>query len=430
MTPRRYLLQLAALAAAASLALGQSEPAAPAASQPSATSASGSAPASRTKIEALTECVSRIAAAPDVGALSEYLSQARAIDRDNPAIYQACMKRALQLGRPSVAMAPALELTRLRDDWAGAWSVICYCHARRGKILWALTSVYKAMDLLSDDQAVLNNAAICLAWYEDQQPRPRVSAMLKTSLEKNKPAWMQKPVFAEAYAAAAGALASRRTRMTDLDHDADNAHDAYYQAKNAIAGVVEAHNRTVREISDQRTALEQIVKAAAAASRPAKPDAPAATRQAPSTPQPGQANRDRIAELEKLNQQRVKQVADLTAEARAQRQKAAQLRDTLYKVEHALPDLAWMPPTVEGKPAIDREKAAPARRTQDDGTEKTRPADIEPTSPDVKVKMAEMLLQNGLRKKAAEALGEIIAEHPGTPAAAKAQQLLTQHKLQ
>ncbi len=431
MTLRRYCLQLAALAAALPLAMGQTQPSQPAASQPAATSAAATGP---TRMERLTEFVRQMSTAADLGALGEYVSQAREIDRNNPAVHHAHMKRALQLGRPLVAMAPALELTRLHDNWPGAWSVIGYCHARHDKMLLALVALFKAMELPGDDPSVLNNAAICLAWYEDQQPRPRISGLLKISIDNNKPAWMAKPAFSQSYAAAAGALALRRTTMTDLEHQAENAHSAYYQAKNAIAAVVETHNKAVREIDNQRRALEQLEKSAAAASQPANtPQAPAGKKQPTSAPRPGQANRDKIAELEKLNQQRVQQVAELSAEARAQRQKGAELRQTLYKVEHSQPTFAWMPPAVDGKAVEDRERMPTTRRSRSQTQDSALPVDDgdgESISPDVKVRLAEMLLRNGMRKKAAEALSEVVAEHPGTPAAVKAQQLITQHKLQ
>ncbi|MCE5278601.1 MAG: hypothetical protein ABFD92_01425 [Planctomycetaceae bacterium] len=421
MTPRRYLPELAALAAI-TLALGQAQAAAPAASQPHDNQP--------TQIEILTELVRQMAAAENLTALSDYASRAQAIDRNNPAVHQAHMKRALQLGRPMVAMAAALELTRLRDDWPAAWSVIGYCQGRREKMLLALVAMSKAMDPLGDDPGILNNAAICLAWYEDQQPPPRISPLLKSSLEKNKPAWMAKPAFSKAYAAAAGALASRRARMADLERQAENAQSAYYQAKNAIAIVIEEHNRTVREIANQRSALEQIEKSAAAASRPADKPAPPTAAKQPTPPPAGKANRDKIAELETLNQQRVKQVGDLTAEARAQRQKATQLRQRLYKVEHSLPTLPWMPPIVDGKASVDRDmpSTAPAAGQEHQPDSADDPASAE-TSPEVKVKLAEMLLRNGLPGKAAATLNEVIASHPGSPAAQRARELMAQHKL-
>jgi len=390
---------------------------------PAARAETPAPPASEARTETvrtMADLIANIATARDIDSAAADYARARAIDKKSVLLFQAYMKRTLTLGRPSVAFYPAMDLTQLTPDNGLAWSVIGYCHGKRRKMLWALTSTMKALELLPEDGSIQNNAGLCLAWYESLSPGPKLSPKLTISLRKDKPKWLEKEAFAAAHKAAAGSLHRRREKMAALDKLLKERSGRIRERLRELADIDAAYKNCEHKIADHEASIRHLKKMAA------KRDVHDGhrKRKGERSWREIEDHRDEIRDLKDRNDDRRRDADKLKKRIREARKDISEAKAELHKVTYTRIDYDWRPPIVDGKPIDDLDGVAAAT--------KKRPVASQPHSPpslETQIRMAVMLIRNNRRPQALMALKQILKDHPNTDAAKRARELILKHKL-
>ena len=380
-------------------------------------------PASEARTETvrtMVDLIANIATARDIDSAAADYARARAIDKKSVLLFQAYMKRTLTLGRPSIAFYPAMELTQLTAENGLAWNVIGYCHGKRRKMLWAMTSTMKAFELLPDDSSVQNNAGLCLAWYESLSPRPRLSPKLTIGLRKDKPKWLEKEAFAAAHETTAATLRKHREKMAALDKLLKERGVHAKGLLRELADIDADYKNCDRKITDREASIRHLKRMAARRDV----DDGHRKRKGERSWREIEDHRDEIGDLKDRNNDRRRDADKLKKRIREARKDISEAKAELHKVTYARIDYDWRPPIVDGKPIDDLDGTA--------ATTKKRPVASQPHSPpslETQIRMALMLIRNHRRPQALIALKQILKDHPNTEAAKRARELILKHKL-
>lgn len=170
-----------------------------------------------------------------------------AVDRNNPALHEAYIKRMLKLGQPLIAFYAARTLLSLDKENALAWGVVAYAQARKGEYDDALVSAIRSVIKDRDNIGNLHNAGQLVAWYDMQAAPPELSIFLRQALQRDHDALMAKPAFEKAYNGFIAA-SKEQQRLNDQARQQLNA------AENALLAAQLAaldFDRSLRDLSGQ-----------------------------------------------------------------------------------------------------------------------------------------------------------------------------------
>jgi hypothetical protein len=131
-------------------------------------------------------------------AVSPY-ARALTFDRGNARLYQAYIRRLVELDLPDLAVAPAHVLASLEPDNALALAVLAIDAAQHADMRTAVTDVVIAGTRNPDEPFVQHAAAEVLAWYDTAADRSMVPMSIVTSLEALRPQIQSKLFFVDTY---------------------------------------------------------------------------------------------------------------------------------------------------------------------------------------------------------------------------------------
>ena len=377
----------------------------------------------------VAKLIAAIREASDVRTAANNYAKARAMDKDNPELYDAYMKKMLTFGYPKLALYPATELRRLQAKNGTAYGVIGYTDAKRNRYFTAFTSTMRGMELLPDDPGIQHNAGVLMAWYETLRVKPRLAADLKTMLTANSDKWAGKAKYAEAYNKCKTDFAARAARAEKLKGQIGPAEKAAREAARDKGEAVSRYRKYAREIDrmekDLRLSenrLEDMERNRLGAKEQER------RRYDTLIAEQKRKNRERERKMKSLRNERDeirKRAVDKTERLEEAEKALAKAKAELAAEQRVTTKLSWLPPAVDG--VITPEDPNPPKFAADTGSTSTsKPSSV--TAPEVQLKMAKLLLQNNRKQKAMTTLKSIVEKHPDSEAAKEAAKLLEELK--
>lgn len=182
------------------------------------------------------------------------LRRAQVIDRDNPDVLDAYLRKALQLGRPDYAVESAADLARINPKHTLAWALLAYDAARDGQMPRALRYTLLALEADADNPGVLHNAGQALAWYDNQPIAPQLPNALLARLVKVRDQIDEKPAFKRSYERFM-ALYDRQAEMGQRLEGQVQRDQALLEG---INGQILTLQKELREINDKIAEQEQL----------------------------------------------------------------------------------------------------------------------------------------------------------------------------
>ena len=356
--------------------------------------------------------------AKDLASAGRDYAEGRNIDRNSVELYKAYLTRTLALGKPNIALYPALELVRLKADKGLASAVVAYNRARQGNYFEALKAAVVAMKHRADDTSVQHNTANLAAWYKRARPRPTLPPEVTKILDQSLDDWMLKRQFSETYAKAEKIFDDRTKRIDqieelirrkqrkrqDLVRELKELDDKYRDDERDIRNLW-------RRVYHYRARLKNVED-----DLKTETDPDERLRLRRRRDDLRRDIRDTLREIKDLqdkkddrnrDQRRLQdEIKDIDADI-------AKLRAEQKRLGPAQPRFTWHPPA-KGKVVPDGDKG--------DDTEKPDPARAD--DPAKMLKMAKLLLANDFEDKAVETLRDLIKKHPDSPAAKDAAKML------
>jgi len=131
-------------------------------------------------------------------AVSAY-ARGLALYRNSAPLYQAYVKRLVEMDLPDLAVAPAQTLVGLQPDNSLALAVLAIDAAEHGDMRMAVTDAVVAGTHNSEEPFVQHAAAQVFAWYDTAPDHTMVPASIVSSLEALRPQIQGKTYFADAY---------------------------------------------------------------------------------------------------------------------------------------------------------------------------------------------------------------------------------------
>ncbi len=282
------------------------------------------------------------------------------IDPNYPVIHKAYMEKMLQAGLVHVALTPALKLMDIVGDDVTALSTVAYMRARNGKLADALAAAVRAAALDGNDPAVLNNLGQLMAWV-DADPNAKPDDLVRRDAE----AVLKK---------LRGGDRARHNRLYQ---------PAYDRAKKVYDETNDVTRQYHRKINDAQNAVDG-----------------------------AQAELDRIIKRNGSEKQR-EDVREVVARKKAD---LAALRVEERKaLENAQRHWRWDPPLLNGQ-TVRVVEVVPGS--------KVIPAVGDEEKAAVKLRIAQLFLDNKKPAEAGAVLREILVSYPATTAAAKAKEIL------
>ena len=165
-----------------------------------------SAAAPEQNMEAAIQAIQQ---APDPSAAIAAYANGFALDRNNPALYQAYVSRMVDLGLPEMAFHQAQTLTTLQSNNGLAWAVVAYVEARRVQMPEALSAINLAGQFAPDNNFIQHTAGELVAWYDVKADKTKIPDNTKDGVAKVRALLQKKPAFTEAYASAQKAYQSQ-----------------------------------------------------------------------------------------------------------------------------------------------------------------------------------------------------------------------------
>ncbi len=147
----------------------------------------------------LARLATAIDAAETSAEMDELFSQASRIDRDDPGVNQAYLRRALRFGHVQKAVYAARRLLKFSDREGVAFAVLAYYEADQGYLPKAFPEAVRAAEQLPLDPGVMHNAGALVAWFEFQNDVSYVPQEVRQALLLNQATWLEQPDFAASY---------------------------------------------------------------------------------------------------------------------------------------------------------------------------------------------------------------------------------------
>lgn len=160
----------------------------------------------------VTAAIHAIEQAPDPSAVVAAYANGIAIDRNNPKVHDAYVRRMLDLGLPELGYRQARTLTTLQSSNGVAWGVVAYVDARRGDMPSAVSAINLAGQFAPGHPFVQRTAGEMLAWYDSQAEATQLAENAKIGLGKIRTLLEKSPAFTTAYNDAKKAYQADSTR--------------------------------------------------------------------------------------------------------------------------------------------------------------------------------------------------------------------------
>ncbi len=358
-------------------------------------------------------------------AISAY-ARGCAVDRTQPEIHEAYMRRMLQFGLPRIAQYGARALVAMQDDNGMAWGVLGYMAGRKGDLADALSSMIRAAEGAPDNVGILHNSGQLFAWYENDPEVPVLSDRTKRAMSRLREQLAEREPFAKAYREIVSAYKDQNNQSKALAEKIDVA-QAEAVALEQLALEVD---RKIRDLNDEIAYRDDVIDSLQRdLYRPSwggyrdssgrywyypLPDAPYASE-----------TRRRIREEERTIDRLQLEVRVLRREGlgvlRDLSDKRAQVDGLREQMKAALERVQrrfrWDPPAVDGV-VTDEVEHFPL------GPPPPAASQEPETLAQKRLEMAQLYLRHNLRDRAVEILQQLVKDYGDTKAAADARLLL------
>ncbi len=152
--------------------------------------------------QTVNETVRAIEQAPDPSAVIAAYADGFALDRNDPKLHEAYVRRMVDLGLPEIAYHQAETLTTLQVNNGLAWGVVAYVDARRAQMPEAISAVDLAGQFAPDDKFVQRTVGELVAWYDLKADKNTIPDSTKEGLARVRSVLETRPAFSEAYSTA------------------------------------------------------------------------------------------------------------------------------------------------------------------------------------------------------------------------------------
>jgi hypothetical protein len=147
----------------------------------------------------LAAAIQAIEQAPDPSATVAAYVNGAAIDRNDPRLSEAYVRRMVDLGLPELAFHQAQMLTTLQSNNGLAWGVVAYVEARRGNMAEAISAINLAGQFAPTTPLVERTAGEIMAWYDIKADKATLSENAHRGLATIRRLLEKRPEFTNAY---------------------------------------------------------------------------------------------------------------------------------------------------------------------------------------------------------------------------------------
>ena len=189
------------------------------------------APAKASGAQSMADLIKIIKTDDDPSVVLRSYTRACALNRMDPELNSAYMRRMLLLGRPRAAYMSARILSAQDADAALAWAMIGYMMGRSNKYLDALTATARALEFNSDDPSILNNAGQLAAWFDNAPAPPKLGDREKRIMDKLKDKFAKSQVYIDAYKRVNTVYVDCKTQRADLQDKLTTAETEYNKTR-------------------------------------------------------------------------------------------------------------------------------------------------------------------------------------------------------
>ncbi len=158
-----------------------------------------------------TAAIHAIEQAPDPSSVVEAYANGFALNRDDPALYAAYVKRMVDLGLPAIAYHQAQTLTSLQPRNGLGWGVVAYVDARRADMVSAVSAINLAGQFAPNSKFVQSTAGEILAWYDVEANKSQLPASARAGLARIRSLLEKDTAFTQAYDTAKEAYQAQAT---------------------------------------------------------------------------------------------------------------------------------------------------------------------------------------------------------------------------
>ncbi len=188
----------------------------------------------------LAAAIQAIEQAPDPSATVAAYVNGAAVDRNDPKLSEAYVKRMVDLGLPELAFHQAQTLTTLQSDNGLAWGVVAYVEARRGNMAEAISAINLAGQFAPTTPLVERTAGEIMAWYDVKADKATLSENAQRGLATIRQLLEKYPEFANAYETAKKAYRAQASApeqpvesQTASPTESIDSYSDYYDASDA-----------------------------------------------------------------------------------------------------------------------------------------------------------------------------------------------------
>lgn len=163
--------------------------------------------------------VAAIEAADSAEAAANAYDRGSAADRGNLEVNRAYMKKMLKLGQPQIAWYPAQIVLGRDPNDALALGVAGYFYATHNNFSNALVNSVCASGLAPDNEGILHNAGLLVAWYDFDPSVGPVPYAGRCSLQRLRDRLQANSVFHTAYEQAHQNILARQQKVDALSEE-------------------------------------------------------------------------------------------------------------------------------------------------------------------------------------------------------------------
>jgi len=187
-------------------------------------------------------------------------TKACALNRMDPQLNSAYMRRMLLLGRPRAAYMSARILSAQDADAGLAWAMIGYMMGRSNKYLDSLTATARALEFNSDDPSILNNVGQLAAWFDNAPTPPKLGDREKRIIDKLKEKFQKSQVYKDAYNRINSIYVSCKSQRAELEGKLTKAETAYNKVRTEELTMRAEIKRINSQIIQQNRRLDELDK--------------------------------------------------------------------------------------------------------------------------------------------------------------------------
>jgi len=369
-------------------------------------------------------------------------TKATSLDRMDPHLNSAYMRRMMLLGMPRAAFTPARILTAKGQDSGLAWAIIGYIRGQANSYTDALKATARSLEHNISDPSVLNNVGQLVAWYDNAKIPPRIGDRERRVISKLRPKLEKSKAYSEAYSRINELYSVRKKERAQVEGELAGDEAAYAKVRTEELSKRQQLGQVNSQIIKQNKRIKELEK-----------DIRKYRRRLYAVDENGHLLYSRLTTLEVLRQlerslvhaeDRLKEVRKegppLVRDIRVAAAKGTSLRKQIAVHRTKLAGmttgitrfLRWDPPSVDGKftPEITRIRRPVAPTTRPSTGEKPKDASEDEEAAVKKLKLARLYANNKRYDRARQILQEILDKHPKTKASIKATALLTKIRFQ